>query len=58
MAHDPKSKAKSDGKSDGKSGLDNRAYAEKVLGGIPPKKSVEEIDRVNTPKKAPGSVRA
>lgn len=30
----------------------------KVLGGNPPKKSVEEIESVNKPKKAPGSVRA
>lgn len=29
-----------------------------VLGGMPPKKSVEEIEKVNTPGKAPGSVAA
>lgn len=30
----------------------------KVLGGNPSKKSVEAIEKVNRPKKAPGSVRA
>jgi hypothetical protein len=44
-------------KADVKSGLENEAYAEKVLDGIPAKKTVEEIEAVNTPKKAPGSVR-
>lgn len=44
-------------KSDVKSGLENEAYASKILGGTPPKKSVEQIDSENTPKKAPGSVR-
>jgi len=28
------------------------------FGGMPGKKSVEQIEKVNTPKKAPGSVRA
>jgi hypothetical protein len=45
-------------KSDVKSGLENEAYAEKVLDGIPAKKTVEEIEKVNTPKSAPGSVRS
>ncbi len=42
-------------KADVKSGLTNEAYAEKVLDGTPPKKSVEEIERVNTVHKAPNS---
>lgn len=36
----------------------NHTQFTKVLGGNPPKKSVEEIDSQNKPKKAPGSVRA
>jgi hypothetical protein len=44
-------------KSDVKSGLENEKYAETVLDGIPSKKSVEQIESENTPKKAPGSVR-
>lgn len=44
-------------KSDNKSGVTNKDYVSQ-LGGNPPKKSVEEIERVNTPKNAPGSVRA
>ncbi len=44
-------------KSDVKSGLENERYAETVLDGIPSKKSVEQIESENTPKKAPGSVR-
>lgn len=44
-------------KADVKSGLENEAYAERILDGIPSKKSVEEIEKVNTPGKAPGSVR-
>jgi hypothetical protein len=44
-------------KSDNKSGVTNKAYLEQN-GGLPPKKSVEEIEKVNTPKNAPGSVRA
>lgn len=43
-------------KSDVKSGLDNEAYATKVLDGIPAKKNVDEIDRENQVKNAPGSV--
>ncbi len=42
-------------KSDVKSGLVDTAYAEKVLDGIPPKKSVEAIEKVNTVHDAPGS---
>jgi hypothetical protein len=45
-------------KSDVKSGLEEGAYATKVLDGIPVKKSVEEIEKANTPKKAPDSVRS
>lgn len=45
-------------KSDVKSGLVETTYAEKVLDGIPAKKSVEEIEKVNTPKSAPQSVRS
>jgi len=44
-------------KSDVKSGLENEKYAEQVLDGIPTKKSVDEIEKVNTPGKAPGSIR-
>jgi hypothetical protein len=44
-------------KSEVKSGLENDAYAEKILDGVPPKKSVEQIESENSPKKAPGSVR-
>jgi len=44
-------------KSSVKSGLENEAYARQVLDGTPPKKSVEQIEAENTPKKAPGSVR-
>lgn len=44
-------------KSDVKSGVDNETYASKTLGGVPPKKSVEQIDQENTPKKASGSIR-
>lgn len=40
-----------------KSGVTNTGYVP-ILGGNPPKKNVEEIDRVNRPKKAPGSTRA
>lgn len=42
-------------KSDVKSGLENEKYAEKVLDGIPPKKDVEEIEKVNTVHKAPNT---
>ena len=44
-------------KSEIKSGLENEQYAEKVLDGIPSKKNVDEIEKENLPKKAPGSVR-
>jgi hypothetical protein len=40
-----------------KSGHPHTQFA-KVLGGHPPKKSVEQIDAQNKPKNAPGSVRA
>jgi len=40
------------------SGVDNRNFIQKVLGGNPPTKNVEEIEKVNRPKKAPGSARA
>lgn len=43
-------------KSDVKSGLENDTYAEKVLDGIPGKKSVEEIEKVNSVKNVSGSV--
>lgn len=45
-------------KADVKSGLELESYAEKILDGVPTKKSVEEIEKVNHPKKAPGSVRS
>jgi hypothetical protein len=38
-----------------KSGVETPEYT-KILGGIPPKKSVDEIDRQNMPKDAPDSV--
>jgi hypothetical protein len=44
--------------SDVKSGVVNTDLPSKVLGGYPSEKSVSEIERVNRPKKAPGSVRA
>ena len=44
-------------KSDNKSGVPAKEYASQH-GAQPPKKSVEEIEKVNTPKSAPGSVRA
>ncbi len=34
--------------SDVKSGLENEAYAEKVLDGVPGKKLVAEVEQVNT----------
>ena len=39
-------------KSSVKSGMVNEKYVETVLGGIPAKKSVEAIEKENTPKKA------
>lgn len=50
--------AQAKAKSDVKSGNELGKYAETVLGGMPPKKSQEEIDKVNTPKDAPQSVRS
>lgn len=43
-------------KSDVKSGVVNESYAENVLNGIPAKKSVDEIEKVNTVKNVEGSV--
>ena len=43
-------------KSDVKSGNENKQFATSVLGGFPEKKSVEQIEKANTPGKAPGSV--
>lgn len=43
-------------KSDVKSGVENEAYAEKVLNGVPDKKSVEAIEKVNTVHDVSGSV--
>lgn len=40
-----------------KSGVSEDSY-QTTLGGMPPKKSVEEIEKANNPKKAPDSVRA
>lgn len=43
-----------------KSGCKNPEYADQFLKSEPPKKSVEEIDKANSPRsrgKAPGSVR-
>ena len=42
--------------SDNKSGVTNKDYVGQ-LGGYPEKKSVEQSDKVNMPKSAPGSVR-
>ncbi|MEI6196619.1 MAG: hypothetical protein WCS42_20065 [Verrucomicrobiota bacterium] len=47
-------------KSSVNSGSTNKEYASNQLGGYPEKKSVEAINKVNSPggrKKAPGSVR-
>lgn len=38
-----------------KSGVESNKYGATVLGGVPPKKSVEEIEEVNLPKKSPGA---
>jgi hypothetical protein len=43
--------------SDIKSGVTNKNYVP-IIGGQPPKKSVDEIEKVNKPKTAPGSSRA
>lgn len=43
-------------KSDVKSGNETEVYASKVLGGIPDKKTVTEIEKVNTVHNSPGSV--
>ncbi len=43
--------------SDVKSGKENKAFARETLGGFPSEKEVKEINKVNTPGKAPGSVR-
>ncbi len=46
-------------KGSNKSGMTNKQYAT-YLGGYPPKKSVEQIDKANTPSsrgKAPGAFR-
>lgn len=47
-------------KTDVKSGLENERYADSVLEAKKHsvKKSVEEIEKVNLPGKAPGSVRS
>jgi hypothetical protein len=41
---------------DQKSGVDFKELP-KLHGGMPPKKSLEQIDSANTPKKAPKSVK-
>jgi hypothetical protein len=38
-----------------KSGLENSAYAEKVLDGIPSKKVVEEVEKQNVVHRAPNT---
>lgn len=43
-------------KSSVKSGLENEEYASRVLDGVPAKKHVDEIDKENQVKNAPGSV--
>jgi hypothetical protein len=45
---------------DGKSGMSNKSYRDQALGGNPPKKDKEAIEKANDPskrEKAPGSVR-
>lgn len=42
-------------KSDVKSGQESNAYATNVLDGIPPKKSVEQIEVANRPKDVAGA---
>lgn len=42
--------------SDVKSGVENESYAKNVLGGVPDKKSVEEIEKVNSVKSVEGSI--
>lgn len=42
-------------KADVKSGLESEHYGETVLDGIPTKKDVEQIEKENEPKKAPGA---
>lgn len=44
-------------KSDIESGKVNKSYVQ-VIGGYPSKKSVDEVEKVNRPKTAPGSQRA
>lgn len=59
MAYDSPQKDQGN-KSSIDSGVTNKEMPGKILGGYPGKKSVEEIDRVNSPKgrsRAPGSVR-
>lgn len=54
------SKSNSAEKSGNKSGCVNKAYASGALGGIPPKKSVEQVDKYTKGRgngSAPGSVR-
>lgn len=43
-----------------KSGVEHPVYRDSVLGGLPPKKNVEQIERDTRPRengRAPGSVR-
>lgn len=42
-------------KADVKSGNTSDSYGEKVLGGVPDKKSVDEIEKVNTVHTAPNA---
>lgn len=52
------SEVKGKAKASVKSGVDFKEFGSTTLGGIPPRKDVEAIDKVNTPKDAPRSVRA
>jgi hypothetical protein len=45
-------------KSDVKSGVGSKDFATNTLGGYPASKDLKEINKANTPGKAPGSVRA
>jgi len=51
---------KNSSKKAGPSGMTNKEYAKSVIGGVPPKKTVQQIEKVNSPSgrgRAPGSVR-
>lgn len=60
MSYNSDPKKDQGNKSSVTSGVVNKDLPKEILGGYPSKKSVEEIDRQNSPqgrKRAPGSVR-